>query len=76
MMLAHHFEKMLYDNAKPSHLLRLVYQETNYPLYAQRIEETVTWLEREIIEEGGGFRWQPRCQQRGRKTQVLRHERR
>ena len=25
------------------------------PLYAQRIEETVAWLERERMEEGGGF---------------------
>lgn len=55
MWLAPHFEKMLYDNAGLIHLLTLVYQETKSPLYAQRIEETVAWLERELMEEGGGF---------------------
>jgi len=55
MWLAPHFEKMLYDNAELIHLLTLVYQETKSPLYAQRIKETVEWLEREMIEEGGGF---------------------
>ena len=55
MWLAPHFEKMLYDNAELIHLLTLIYQETKFPLYAQRIEETVAWLEREMIEEGSGF---------------------
>ena len=46
---------MLYDNPEPIHLLKLVYQETKSPFYAQRIEETVAWLERVIIEEGCDF---------------------
>jgi uncharacterized protein len=53
--LAPHFEKMLYDNAELIGLLTLVWQETRDPLYAQRIAETVGWLEREMVNEGGAF---------------------
>jgi uncharacterized protein YyaL (SSP411 family) len=53
--LAPHFEKMLYDNAQLVGLLTLVWQETKNPLYKQRVEETVEWLDREMIAEGGGF---------------------
>jgi hypothetical protein len=53
--LAPHFEKMLYDNAELVDLLTLVWQETRDPLYAQRIAETVGWLEREMLTDGGGF---------------------
>jgi hypothetical protein len=53
--LVPHFEKMLYDNAQMIELLALVWQETKSPLYAARVEETVTWLEREMIAEGGCF---------------------
>ncbi|HEV2187910.1 MAG TPA: thioredoxin domain-containing protein [Stellaceae bacterium] len=53
--LAPHFEKMLYDNAELVDLLSLVWQETRDPLYAQRIAETVEWLEREMLTVGGGF---------------------
>jgi len=55
MWLAPHFEKMLYDNAELINMLTLVWQETRSPLYAARIAETVEWLKREMIEEGGGF---------------------
>lgn len=55
MWLAPHFEKMLYDNAELISLLTLVWQETKSPLYAQRISETVEWLQHEMIESGGGF---------------------
>ena len=55
MWLAPHFEKMLYDNAQLVDLLTLVWQETKSPLYAARIEETITWLTREMIGENGAF---------------------
>ena len=53
--LAPHFEKMLYDNAELVDLLTLVWQETRNPLYRQRIEETLGWVEREMLTPGGGF---------------------
>lgn len=53
--LAPHFEKMLYDNALLIDLATEVYREMHDPLLRIRIEETVTWLEREMIAEGGGF---------------------
>ncbi|HZK90394.1 MAG TPA: thioredoxin domain-containing protein [Stellaceae bacterium] len=52
--LAPHFEKMLYDNAELIDLLTLVWQEVRDPLYAQRVAETIGWLEREMVA-GGGF---------------------
>ena len=53
--LAPHFEKMLYDNAQLIELMTLVWQETGDPLFRTRIEETVGWLEREMIAEAGAF---------------------
>ena len=53
--LVPHFEKMLYDNALLIDLLTEVYRETRSPLFKQRIAETVGWIEREMIAEGGGF---------------------
>ncbi len=53
--LAPHFEKMLYDNALLLDLLTHAYRETQKPLYKRRIEETVTWLETEMLTPGGGF---------------------
>jgi uncharacterized protein YyaL (SSP411 family) len=53
--LVPHFEKMLYDNAQMIELLALVWQETKSPLYAARVAETVGWLEREMMAEGGCF---------------------
>lgn len=53
--LAPHFEKMLYDNAQIIDLLTLVWRETRDPLYATRVAETVGWLEREMLTEGGAF---------------------
>jgi uncharacterized protein YyaL (SSP411 family) len=51
--LAPHFEKMLYDNAQLIDLLTLAWQETGSALYRQRVEETVAWVEREMIAGGG-----------------------
>ncbi len=53
--LVPHFEKMLYDNALLIDVMTEVYRETGSPLYKARVAETVEWLEREMIAEGGGF---------------------
>ncbi len=53
--LVPHFEKMLYDNALLVGLLAETYKLTTRPLYKQRIEETLTWVEREMSSEEGGF---------------------
>jgi hypothetical protein len=50
-----HFEKMLYDNALLLDLMSEVWRETQSPLLTVRMTETVAWLEREMIAEGGGF---------------------
>ena len=53
--LVPHFEKMLYDNAELVDLLTLVWQETDNPLYRQRVEETLGWVGREMATREGGF---------------------
>ncbi len=53
--LVPHFEKMLYDNALLIDLLTEVWRETQEPLFAARVAETVAWLEREMVTDGGGF---------------------
>ena len=53
--LVPHFEKMLYDNALLIDLLTEAWRETQEPLFATRIAETVAWIEREMIAEGGAF---------------------
>jgi hypothetical protein len=53
--LVPHFEKMLYDNALLVDLLTEVWRETQNPLYKIRVEETVGWLLREMVAEGGAF---------------------
>ena len=47
--LVPHFEKMLYDNANMISLLSLVWLETKNPIYARRVEETIGWLQREMV---------------------------
>ncbi len=52
--LAPHFEKMLYDNALLIDLYTAAWQETKNPLYAERVAETIIWLDREMrLPEGG-----------------------
>ncbi len=53
--LAPHFEKMLYDNAQLLDLLVWAWQDTGAILFKERIEETIIWLQREMLAEGGGF---------------------
>ena len=53
--LVPHFEKMLYDNALLIDLLSAAWQETKNPLYAERVAETIAWLQREMRLPEGGF---------------------
>ena len=53
--LVPHFEKMLYDNALLVELMTEASRENKSPLYAMRIAETIGWLLREMVIEGGGF---------------------
>ena len=53
--LVPHFEKMLYDNAQLIEMMTEAWRETKSPLYARRIEETVGWLLREMVADGGAF---------------------
>ncbi len=46
--LVPHFEKMLYDNAQILELLALAAADAPDPLFAQRAEETVGWLLRDM----------------------------
>ena len=48
--LVPHFEKMLYDNAQLVELMTEAWRERKSPLYAQRIEETIDWLLREMVD--------------------------
>jgi uncharacterized protein YyaL (SSP411 family) len=53
--LTPHFEKMLYDNAQLLELLAVAHQRLGKPLYRQRADETVAWLQREMTTEEGAF---------------------
>jgi uncharacterized protein YyaL (SSP411 family) len=53
--LVPHFEKMLYDNAQLVGMMTEAWRETKSPLYVERIAETIGWLLREMVVEGGGF---------------------
>jgi len=53
--LVPHFEKMLYDNAQLVDILTLAYPHVRNAVYRARIEETIAWVMREMMLEGGGF---------------------
>ncbi|WP_217577013.1 thioredoxin domain-containing protein [Mesorhizobium sp. GbtcB19] len=53
--LVPHFEKMLYDNAQLVRLCNWAYSATGNGLFRVRIEETVAWLLREMLVDGGAF---------------------
>ncbi len=53
--LAPHFEKMLYDNALLVSVLSEAYQLTKKPRYREVIEETLSFIEREMQDPEGGF---------------------
>jgi uncharacterized protein YyaL (SSP411 family) len=52
---APHFEKMLYDNGQLLELYSKAYQISKDPLFAEKITETVNWLEAEMLQPEGGF---------------------
>lgn len=52
---APHFEKMLYDNGQLLTLYSKAYQVTHNVYFKEKIEETVSWLQREMLESNGGF---------------------
>ncbi len=53
--LVPHFEKMLYDNALLVSLLADAFKASGRTLYKQAIEESLTFIEREMTDETGGF---------------------
>lgn len=53
--LVPHFEKMLYDNALLIAVLSEAYQVTQKEIYKKAIEQTVAFLEREMMTPEGGF---------------------
>src|SRR5690606_1909022 len=53
--LVPHFEKMLYDNALLIDLMTEVWKERRNPLLQARVAETVEWLLREMVVDGGGL---------------------
>jgi len=52
---APHFEKMLYDNGQLLALYSEAYTVTKKPAYKEVIQETYTWLTRELFSKEGGF---------------------
>ena len=53
--LVPHFEKMLYDNAQLVRIYAQVYCVTGEPLFKQVVDETMTYLMREMLHTEGGF---------------------
>ena len=53
--LVPHFEKMLYDNALLVSLYSHAFQATGKPLYRRVVEETLSFVEREMSHAAGGF---------------------
>ncbi|MEM7548642.1 MAG: thioredoxin domain-containing protein [Bacteroidota bacterium] len=52
---APHFEKMLYDNAQLVNLYAKAYSVTRNDLYRAVVLDTISFLEREMLNESGGF---------------------
>src|SRR5690606_12334915 len=50
-----HFEKMLYDNALFVSILSETYRETQHPLFARRVADTVDWLLRDMTVAHDGL---------------------
>ncbi|GAB2772698.1 thioredoxin domain-containing protein [Rhabdobacter roseus] len=50
-----HFEKMLYDNAQLLCVYAEAYQLTQSTLYADRLRQTLAWLQAEMAAPEGGF---------------------
>ncbi|WP_026947491.1 thioredoxin domain-containing protein [Algoriphagus marincola] len=52
---APHFEKMLYDNGQLLKLFAKAYQVSGDPFFLEKVNETVDWLEAEMLTSEGGF---------------------
>lgn len=50
-----HFEKMLYDNGQLLTVYSRAYAVFKKPLYKRVIDQTVSWLEREMLDDSGAF---------------------
>ena len=50
-----HFEKMLYDNAQLARAYLHAWQLTGDPFFRRIVEETLTFVSRELAHPGGGF---------------------
>jgi uncharacterized protein len=50
-----HFEKMLYDNAQLTELYAKAYAATKKPLYRKVVEETLAYVQREMMSPEGAF---------------------
>jgi uncharacterized protein YyaL (SSP411 family) len=50
-----HFEKMLYDNARLAMLYIHLWQATGKPLFRRVVEETLAYVEREMLHPSGAF---------------------
>jgi len=55
MWIVPHFEKMLYDNAQLVRVYLHAWQLTGNPLFERVVRETLAYLEREMLDPGGGF---------------------
>ena len=53
--LVPHFEKMLYDNGLLTAVYTQAWQITRNPLYRRIVEETLTYIAREMTSPDGGF---------------------
>ncbi len=53
--LVPHFEKMLYDNGQLLRVYAEAFRQTSDSKLRWPVEETVTWLEREMRDPAGGF---------------------
>ncbi|MGQ7869312.1 thioredoxin domain-containing protein [Sunxiuqinia sp. sy24] len=50
-----HFEKMLYDNAQLLSVYAQAFQKTKNPLYQEVVQQTIAFIERELLSPEGGF---------------------
>ncbi|MEZ4810452.1 MAG: thioredoxin domain-containing protein [Allomuricauda sp.] len=50
-----HFEKMLYDNGQLASLYAKAYAVTKNELYKEVVEETIGFVQEELMDENGGF---------------------
>jgi uncharacterized protein len=55
LWLVPHFEKMLYDNGQLLRVYAEAFRQTGDAKLRWPVEETVTWLEREMRDPAGGF---------------------